>query len=65
MATAETVAPGLPVFGTRVCRLPEVVADGETAFWFAQDPEGVANAMIRLLTGSKLSQQRAEPVERG
>jgi spore coat protein SA len=58
MATAEAMAAGIPVVATRICGLPEVVADGETGFLVGpDDPQALANGISRLLRDSNLSEQ--------
>jgi glycosyltransferase involved in cell wall biosynthesis len=58
MATAEAMAAGIPVVATRLCGLPEVVADGETGVLIQPDDAGVmAESMIRLLGDVELSER--------
>jgi glycosyltransferase involved in cell wall biosynthesis len=58
MATAEAMAAGIPVIATRICGLPEVVADGETGLLISpDDPGAMASAIVRLLGDAKLSAQ--------
>lgn len=58
MATAEAMAAGIPVVATRICGVPEVVADGETGLLVRpDDPEALANAMVCLLKNANLSEQ--------
>jgi glycosyltransferase involved in cell wall biosynthesis len=58
MAVAEAMAAGVPVVATRICGLPELVADGRTGLLVAPgDPDALANAIIRLLNDDSLSKQ--------
>jgi len=51
LSALEALATGVPVIGSRVGGLPEVVRDGETgALCAVGDVEGMAAAAIRLLT---------------
>jgi spore coat protein SA len=57
MAVAEAMAAGVPVVATRICGLPELVADGETGLLVGPgDPEVLADAIIHLLNEPNLSQ---------
>jgi glycosyltransferase involved in cell wall biosynthesis len=50
------MAAGAPVVATRICGLPELVADGETGLLVDRDdPEMLAEAIIHLLGDSNLS----------
>jgi glycosyltransferase involved in cell wall biosynthesis len=61
MAVAEAMAAGLPVVATRVCGLPEVVADGETGLLISpDDPKALADAIIHLLKDSNLSERMGQ-----
>lgn len=54
----EGMAAGKPVIGTNVGGVPAVVDDGETGMLVeAQDPEGLAAAMLRLLEDPSLCQR--------
>jgi glycosyltransferase involved in cell wall biosynthesis len=58
MAVAEAMAAGIPVVATRICGLPELVADGETGLLVGpDDPEALAGAIIHLLDDAHLSEQ--------
>jgi spore coat protein SA len=58
LAVAEAMAAGVPVVATRICGLPELVADGETGLLVRpDDPEALAEAIIHLLNDSDLSEQ--------
>jgi glycosyltransferase involved in cell wall biosynthesis len=56
IAVAEAMAAGAPVVATRICGLPELVADGVTGLLVDRDdPEMLAEAIIHLLDDSNLS----------
>ena len=58
LAVAEAMAAGVPVVATRICGLPELVADGETGLLVRPgDPEALAEAIIHLLNDSNLSER--------
>jgi glycosyltransferase involved in cell wall biosynthesis len=49
LAILEAMAAGLPVVGTRVGGIPELVADGETGFVVdAESPTALAEALERV-----------------
>jgi glycosyltransferase involved in cell wall biosynthesis len=51
----ESMAMGVPVVSTRISAIPELVRDGETGLLVdPEDPEGLADAMSRLLTDAEL-----------
>jgi glycosyltransferase involved in cell wall biosynthesis len=51
----ESMAMGVPVVGTRISAIPELIEDGRTGCLVLPDqPEKMAAAMLRLLTDSKL-----------
>lgn len=52
----EAMALGTPVISTQVAGIPELVSDGVTGLCVApQDPEALANAMLRLLNDVPLA----------
>lgn len=54
----EAMAAGLPVVGTRVGGIPELVADGETGLLVNPgDPESLADALVRLLSDEQLGSE--------
>jgi glycosyltransferase involved in cell wall biosynthesis len=55
LAAVEAMAAGMPVVGTRVGGLPEVIVDGETGLLVPPaSPEGMAEAVIRLCRDADL-----------
>ena len=57
-AVMEAMASGLPVVGTRVNGIAELVRDGETGLLVAaQDPAALAGALAVLVTDSPLRQR--------
>jgi glycosyltransferase involved in cell wall biosynthesis len=58
MAVTDAMAAGLPVVATRICGLPEVVAHEASGLLVPPDnPEVLAEAIIRLLNDSQLSEE--------
>jgi glycosyltransferase involved in cell wall biosynthesis len=56
----EAMACGLPVVGTRVGGVPEIVRDGENGLLVPpDDPPALAEALIRLLTNPALRERMA------
>lgn len=54
----ESMAMGVPVVGTRISAIPELIEDGKTGLLVMPgQPEKMADAMIRLLTDMPLRQQ--------
>ena len=57
----EAMAAGRPVVATSVGGIPEVVRDGETGILIhSRDPEGLAEAVIRLLEAPRLARAMGE-----
>jgi glycosyltransferase involved in cell wall biosynthesis len=57
----EAMAAGLPVVGTRVGGVPEVVVDGVTGILVPpRDPEALASGIAQLLSDSELSQRMGD-----
>lgn len=57
----EAMAAGRPVVATSVGGIPEVVRDGETGILIrSRDPEGLAEAVIRLLESPRLARAMGE-----
>jgi glycosyltransferase involved in cell wall biosynthesis len=51
IAFIEAMMHGLPAIGTRLCALPELIADGQTGLLVDVDaPEQLANALLELLS---------------
>jgi glycosyltransferase involved in cell wall biosynthesis len=51
----ESMAMGVPVIGTTISALPELITDGETGLLVEPDkPEALSRAMLRLLTDTDL-----------
>lgn len=56
MALLEASAAGLPIVATAVGGVPEIVMDGQTGLLVApQDPEAMAEALVRLLSDPNLA----------
>ncbi len=54
----EAAASGLPIVSTRVGGVPDLVNDGESAILVSpENPDEMANAIIRLLVEPGLSSQ--------
>jgi len=61
----EAQAMGKPVIGTRVGGIPEVIREGETGLVVPpQDPEALANAILKLLKDEKKRQAMGEAARR-
>ena len=58
VALVDAMAAGKPAVGTRAGGIPEVIVNEETGVLVeARDPEGLANALVRLLTDEALRQR--------
>ena len=54
----ESLAMGLPVVGTRLSAIPELIEDGETGLLVQPgDEKGMADAMLRILRDTRLREQ--------
>ena len=54
----ECLAMGLPVVGTRLSAIPELIEDGKTGLLVQPGNDGeMANAMLRILTDTQLREQ--------
>jgi glycosyltransferase involved in cell wall biosynthesis len=61
----EAGAFGIPTVGTRIGGIPEVVADGETGLLAGvNDPEGLADAIERLMADAALRREMGEAARR-
>jgi spore coat protein SA len=61
MAVADAMAAAVPVVATRICGLPEVVADGKTGVLVPpNNPEALADAIIRQLSNFTVSKQMGQ-----
>lgn len=61
MAFLESMATGLPLIGTRVGGLPEMIEDGRNGLLVRpRDPRGLADAMLRVLTDPERSRAWGE-----
>jgi glycosyltransferase involved in cell wall biosynthesis len=61
LAIIEAMMSGLPVVGTRVGGVAEVMVDGETGLLVPpKDPEALASALNRLLEDAGLRRQMGE-----
>ncbi|MFA0730579.1 MAG: hypothetical protein LKKZDAJK_000833 [Candidatus Fervidibacter sp.] len=57
----EAQAAGVPVVGTRVGGVPDVVVDGKTGFLVPpNDPDALSDALLRLLTDDQLRQTMSQ-----
>ena len=53
----EAMAHGLPCVGTRVCAVPEIIAEGKSGYLVEpNDPEGLANRLVELLESPALAE---------
>jgi colanic acid/amylovoran biosynthesis glycosyltransferase len=65
VALMEAMASGVPVVATRLSGIPELVQDGVTGLLVEpNDPEGLADALDRLLADDALSAELAQAARR-
>lgn len=61
MVLTEAMACGTPVIGTRVGGIPDVITDGSNGLLVPpEDPDGLAAAIVELLTNRELQQRLGE-----
>jgi len=54
VSVIEAMASGVPVLGTKVGGVPDLITDGETGYLVPpRDPDVLANAILRLIRGSE------------
>jgi glycosyltransferase involved in cell wall biosynthesis len=54
VSAIEAMAAGVPVVGTKVGGVPDLITDGETGYLVPpRDPDLLANAILRLIRGSE------------
>lgn len=61
VSAIEAMASGVPVVGTRVGGLPDIITDGENGYLVPpKDPEALAEAILRILQNSELASRMGQ-----